>query len=209
MAAEQSSLYVCKWLDCTISFDDPEALYAHLTNDHVGRKSRNNLCLQCHWDSCKVETFKRDHITSHLRIHVPLKPHLCPVCHRAFKRPQDLKKHDKVHEPRAVPEPESESGSLGFYPDQGQLLVPPYGIHGIPSPLPGGQKMFPMLAVTPPPAQADFDGSYILNGPYAVEVPYPVREYKPVSPDMTEYDPSMRLGMSLCCCRQPSAVCPE
>lgn len=40
---------------------------------------------------------KRDHITSHIRVHVPLKPHKCDFCGKAFKRPQDLKKHVKTH----------------------------------------------------------------------------------------------------------------
>lgn len=74
-----SEIYFCRWIGCTISFDDPEHLYAHLTNDHVGRKSTGNLCLTCHWEKCDVTVIKRDHITSHLRVHVPLKPHRCPV----------------------------------------------------------------------------------------------------------------------------------
>lgn len=41
-------------------------------------------------------TVKRDHITSHIRVHVPLKPHKCEFCGKSFKRPQDLKKHVKV-----------------------------------------------------------------------------------------------------------------
>ena len=40
---------------------------------------------------------KRDHITSHIRVHVPLKPHKCDFCGKSFKRPQDLKKHVKTH----------------------------------------------------------------------------------------------------------------
>jgi len=40
---------------------------------------------------------KRDHITSHMRVHVPLKPHKCDFCGKSFKRPQDLKKHVKTH----------------------------------------------------------------------------------------------------------------
>ncbi|KAI9207722.1 uncharacterized protein BJ171DRAFT_407976, partial [Polychytrium aggregatum] len=69
----------------------------HLTRDHVGRKLQNNLCLNCHWGDCQVQTLKRDHITSHLRIHVALKPYNCETCRRGFKRPQDLKKHRRVH----------------------------------------------------------------------------------------------------------------
>lgn len=70
---------ICLWEQCYKSFDDPELLYNHLANDHVGRKSTGNLCLSCHWDKCEVQTTKRDHITSHLRVHVPLKPHICEV----------------------------------------------------------------------------------------------------------------------------------
>ncbi|CAH1755826.1 2794_t:CDS:2 [Entrophospora sp. SA101] len=88
---------VCLWDKCSKSFEEPELLYNHLANDHVGRKSTGNLCLSCHWDRCEVQTTKRDHITSHLRVHVPLKPHICDTCKKAFKRPQDLKKHEKIH----------------------------------------------------------------------------------------------------------------
>lgn len=71
----------CLWLDCTLAFPDPEALYNHLCNDHIGRKSTNNLCLTCKWKDCGTTCAKRDHITSHLRgksfltsLHVELSP---------------------------------------------------------------------------------------------------------------------------------------
>ncbi|KAG5644597.1 hypothetical protein DXG03_008075 [Asterophora parasitica] len=87
----------CLWVDCSQSFVDPEALYNHLCNDHIGRKSTNNLCLTCKWKDCGTTCAKRDHITSHLRVHTPLKPHVCEICKKSFKRPQDLKKHEKIH----------------------------------------------------------------------------------------------------------------
>ena len=69
----------------------------HVCDKHIGRKSTNNLNLQCAWGNCHVQVVKRDHITSHIRVHVPLKPHRCQFCGKTFKRPQDLKKHVKTH----------------------------------------------------------------------------------------------------------------
>lgn len=59
--------YSCQWGSCTKEFPEPELLYSHLCNDHVGRKSTNNLCLTCDWANCGTQCVKRDHITSHLR----------------------------------------------------------------------------------------------------------------------------------------------
>lgn len=87
----------CRWDDCGKIFYDPEVVYKHLCDDHVGRKSTNNLCLTCKWEGCDVSCAKRDHITSHIRVHTPLKPHNCDACGKTFKRPQDLKKHERIH----------------------------------------------------------------------------------------------------------------
>lgn len=87
----------CQWGSCTNTFSSAEDLYTHLCEVHVGRKSTNNLSLTCRWRDCRVITVKRDHITSHIRVHVPLKPYKCDLCNKNFKRPQDLKKHVKIH----------------------------------------------------------------------------------------------------------------
>lgn len=97
----------CRWEGCDKVFDAAEHLFEHLCQDHVGRKSTRNLCLKCKWADCKVSCAKRDHVTSHLRVHVPLKPHMCEWCGRTFKRPQDLKKHSRFH--RAPPQQQSPS----------------------------------------------------------------------------------------------------
>ncbi|CCG83710.1 protein of unknown function [Taphrina deformans PYCC 5710] len=120
------SAYVCDWGACGEVSTDAESLYNHVCDAHIGRKSTNNLNLTCAWGNCKIVTVKRDHITSHIRVHVPLKPHACKACGKAFKRPQDLKKHVKTHAddsvllrtPELTPERHgsgSESVELGRY----------------------------------------------------------------------------------------------
>ncbi|KAL7271178.1 hypothetical protein RUND412_006077 [Rhizina undulata] len=109
-AAKEETNLACQWNGCEEKFDTAEDLYNHLCDIHVGRKSTNNLCLTCSWGTCRTTTVKRDHITSHIRVHVPLKPHKCEFCKKAFKRPQDLKKHVKTHADDSVllrsPEPD-------------------------------------------------------------------------------------------------------
>ncbi|KAL2213201.1 pH-response transcription factor [Sarocladium strictum] len=107
----------CRWSHCNQKFPTPEILYEHICERHVGRKSTNNLNLTCQWNSCRTTTVKRDHITSHIRVHVPLKPHKCEFCGKSFKRPQDLKKHVKTHADDSVlVPPRQDPGGMNYRP---------------------------------------------------------------------------------------------
>ncbi|KAJ3021888.1 UNVERIFIED_CONTAM: hypothetical protein HDU68_009412 [Siphonaria sp. JEL0065] len=98
------SQFTCLWairtsVPCLRNFTDPDVFYAHLAEEHVGRKSHGNLTLNCLWMNCghgDRPFSKRDHIVSHCRAHVPFKANICSDCRAQFKwwvRPQDLKKH--------------------------------------------------------------------------------------------------------------------
>lgn len=102
---------------------------------------------------------KRDHITSHIRVHVPLKPHKCDFCQKAFKRPQDLKKHVKTH---------AEDPNYNTPPEQQQR-----GHHGGgPGVFSGGQKHGDLqhLAVT---AYGFSSDGHHMPGSAPVYQPYP------------------------------------
>ncbi|KAJ6259440.1 hypothetical protein Dda_5077 [Drechslerella dactyloides] len=162
----QHGSLICQWGTCREIFDIPDELYSHLCDVHVGRKSTNNLCLQCHWGTCRTTTVKRDHITSHIRVHVPLKPHKCEICSKSFKRPQDLKKHIKTHADDSVllrsPEPDlTRRGGPGAHRSSLQHPPPPPHYAAAVSQNPYVQTSLPAAA----PA-------YGLNGYYPQQTPH-------------------------------------
>jgi hypothetical protein len=62
------------WIDrctqtmCGHNFMDEKALISQVSEEHIGRKVENNLCLTCSWDGCAKAVKRRDH--NHLRVHI-------------------------------------------------------------------------------------------------------------------------------------------
>lgn len=88
----------CLWLNCHMVFDHAKVLYLHICKDHVGKKRPLEHEYHCLWINCKHPiTLKRDHLISHIMVHVPLKSFSCDTCDKKFKRSHDVKKHAKTH----------------------------------------------------------------------------------------------------------------
>ncbi|KAI1432936.1 hypothetical protein GGR50DRAFT_688624 [Xylaria sp. CBS 124048] len=153
-APAQDDSLTCKWASCGDKFASASVLYEHICEKHVGRKSTNNLNLQCQWAQCRITTVKRDHITSHIRVHVPLKPHKCDFCSKSFKRPQDLKKHVKTHADDSVLNrtQDQHGGINGSYRPPGKA-PPSYYDHN-------GQMRTNSAAFGQPPHPAGHTSSY-------------------------------------------------
>ncbi|KAI8811869.1 hypothetical protein BJ742DRAFT_674448, partial [Cladochytrium replicatum] len=112
----QQGPHVCEWRtpsgQCGMAFPSLVPLYTHLINDHIGaggRRKKNappgtnareeDGLFHCSWSACSVSVKKRDHIITHLRVHVPVKPFMCEVCGKSYKHAQDLKKHERGNHP--------------------------------------------------------------------------------------------------------------
>ncbi|KAJ2593628.1 hypothetical protein EV177_008521 [Coemansia sp. RSA 1804] len=175
-------LLQCQWEGCEAHpFKDPEMLYEHITSDHVGRKSTGNLCLECKWAGCHVKRSKRDHITSHIRVHVPFKPHRCLQCLKTFKRPQDLKKHEKTHMEEGLEDP-SNMHMLSVY----NGAYPGYAGYMSNSSPSGSQAYTPAHTNTSPTvgSVSPIDGQVPIDGAHGMYLPQ--RRHSPYTPPGNE-----------------------
>ncbi|KAI9595204.1 hypothetical protein BDF19DRAFT_422882 [Syncephalis fuscata] len=97
-SADTASLaYRCEWRGCLLEFDKAALLMHHVSEEHIGRRALGHLSLHCEWGDCRVSARKRDHIISHIRLHVPYWPLTCKLCGRNFKRNPALKRHLRRH----------------------------------------------------------------------------------------------------------------
>ena len=96
----------CHWRSptpCTAIFETDRALYEHVKASHIGYKRLGNLNMACAWNNCAVVCSKRDHITSHIKVHVHVKMFSCHVlvCYsgKFFEQPkfQLLKTTQEYH----------------------------------------------------------------------------------------------------------------
>ena len=81
-------------------------------------------------------------------VHTPLKPHPCGLCGKTFKRPQDLKKHERIHttEHHQIHRLSKAATTTGTLPTERSLENERHrsgGIESHRSPLPGSMSLSP------------------------------------------------------------------
>ncbi|XBW38297.1 hypothetical protein QEN19_003886 [Hanseniaspora menglaensis] len=88
----------CLWKNCNIVLPDAKLLLHHIREDHIGRRHAAEHKYRCEWGDCQhAVAYKRDHLVSHVMVHIPLRNFACSSCEKKFKRSHDLKKHLKIH----------------------------------------------------------------------------------------------------------------
>jgi len=84
-------VYSCE--DCDKTFASPGKLRQH-EYTHTGETP-----FECSIQGCDKKFTSKFKLKRHILIHSQTKTFLCDVCHRAFRRKDHLKNHEKVHDP--------------------------------------------------------------------------------------------------------------
>lgn len=74
---------VCKWENCLTVFMNCELLHKHVGEAHALKQKIDDFEYSCKWGACNKATFKkREHLLSHLMVHIPLKRFKCITCQK-------------------------------------------------------------------------------------------------------------------------------
>ena len=91
--------YKCTFEGCDKMFGLPSRLAAHVRT-HTGERP-----YPCSWPSCGWSFRTSSKLKRHERSHTNERKHICPICSKAYNRPEHLKAHIlAIHNPSGVPE---------------------------------------------------------------------------------------------------------
>lgn len=65
----------------------------HITAEHSSKDE--NCSFNC--KICGKKFYKVSHLTRHMKIHAPVKPHACELCNKSFARSEQLINHLNAH----------------------------------------------------------------------------------------------------------------
>lgn len=119
----------CRWQDCEVMLNTPEALYKHMEIEHRPRRTSIESPWTCQWTSCGYTVVSGDEYRQHITKHT-IFPLWCPYkdCDESFRTPRQLIKHKRndhdssaVLRPTALPVAVS-SRALGMIPQIPKIL---------------------------------------------------------------------------------------
>ncbi|KAM3874276.1 zinc finger protein GLIS3 [Diretmus argenteus] len=92
--------HCCRWLDCSVVYDQKEELVRHIEKLHVDQRKAEDFT--CYWVGCprRFKPFNaRYKLLIHMRVHSGEKPNKCTFegCKKAFSRLENLKIHLRSH----------------------------------------------------------------------------------------------------------------
>ncbi|XP_075472483.1 zinc finger protein GLIS1 isoform X2 [Ascaphus truei] len=91
---------LCRWIDCTASYEQQEELVRHIEKTHIDQRKGEDFT--CFWAGCarRYKPFNaRYKLLIHMRVHSGEKPNKCMFegCNKAFSRLENLKIHLRSH----------------------------------------------------------------------------------------------------------------
>ncbi|KAM6902453.1 zinc finger protein GLIS3 [Xenentodon cancila] len=97
---EDCGTHYCRWMDCSVVYDQKEELVRHIEKQHVDQRKAEDFT--CYWVGCprNLKPFNaRYKLLIHMRVHSGEKPNKCSFegCKKAFSRLENLKIHLRSH----------------------------------------------------------------------------------------------------------------
>ncbi len=87
---------MCQWSNCQKQLStEPLLIRKHLSS-HIKPTTASDFDPKCKWADCTKEKRTKSQLVSHLNVHLDIRPFKCLLCHKNFKRKNDVRVHAKI-----------------------------------------------------------------------------------------------------------------